>query len=163
VADFEAIELRVKTLERHNRSLRWTVIVTLFLSILGLMWGRLWPANGVVEARSFVVVDAAGRARGSFAFDASGVGLNLQDERGRWRTGLLVDNTGRPALFLFDTTTQPVVSLNLQRGGSPFLRMRSPEDEATFTTRLGTGNTQGLFLSRGTDSVSVTLPKSAGR
>jgi hypothetical protein len=157
------MEARMAELEKHNRSLRWTVMLTLVLSILGLMWGRLWPANGVIEARSFVVVDAAGKPRGSFAFDASGVGLNLQDDHGRWRTGLLVDDMGRPALFLFDTASQPVVTLNLQRGGSPFLRMRSPEDEATFTTRLGTGNVQGLFLSRGTDSVSVSLPSRASR
>jgi hypothetical protein len=157
------MEARMAELEKHNRSLRWTVMLTLVLSILGLMWGRLWPANGVIEARSFVVVDAAGKPRGSFAFDASGVGLNLQDDHGRWRTGLLVDDMGRPALFLFDTASQPVVTLNLQRGGSPFLRMRSPEDEATFTARLGTGNVQGLFLSRGTDSVGVSLPPRASR
>jgi len=158
----ESVEQRVLVLERHNRSLRWTVLLTLVLSILGLMWGRLWPANGVVEARAFVVVDAAGKPRGSFAFDASGVGLNLQDERGRWRTGLLVDNTGRPALFLFDTTTQPVVTLNLQRAGSPMLRLRSPENEATIQARLGATGGQGIFVVRGEDSVSVALPAPRG-
>jgi hypothetical protein len=163
VSETDPLEARVRVLENHNRSLRWTVILTLVLSVLGLMWGRLWPANGVVEARSFVVVDAAGKPRGSFALDASGVGLNLLDERGHWRTGLLVDNSGRPALFLFDTAAQPVVTLNLQRGGAPFLRMRSPEDEATFTARLGAGNSQGLFLLRGTDSASISLPARAGR
>ena len=163
MSDLESVEQRVRVLEKHNRSLRWTVILTLFLSILGLMWGRLWPRNGTIEARSFVVVDPAGKPRGSLAFDASGVGLNLQDERGHWRTGLLVDNSGRPALFLFDTAAQPVVTLNLQRGGSPFLRMRSPEDEATFTTRLGAGNSQGLFLSRGADTVQLKLPPASVR
>lgn len=153
----ESLEHRVLVLEQHNRSLRWTVLLTLVLSILALMWGRLWPANGVVEARSFVVVDAAGKPRGSLAFDASGVGLNLQDERGRWRTGLLVDNTGRPALFLFDTAAQPVVTLNLQRGGSPMLRLRSPETEATVQARLGASGPQGVFVVHGSDSASVAL------
>jgi hypothetical protein len=159
VSEMEPLEARVLVLERHNRSLRWTVLLTLVLSILGLMWGRLWPANGVVEARSFVVVDPAGRPRGSFGFDASGVGMNLQDERGHWRTGLLVDNTGRPALFLFDTAAQPVVTLNLQRGGSPSFRLRSPENEASVQTRLGANGAQGLFVTRGSDSVSVALPE----
>ena len=160
MSEGESLEARVRLLERHNRSLRWTVLVTLVLSILGLMWGRVWPRNGVVEARAFVVADAEGKPRGSFAFDASGVGLNLQDQRGHWRAGLLVDITGRPAFFLFDTTAaQPVFTLNLERGGSPFLRMRSPGDEATLTARLGAGGTQGLLLTRGKDSVSMAIPR----
>jgi hypothetical protein len=158
VSEPKSMEARMAELEKHNRSLRWTVMLTLVLSILGLMWGRLWPANGVIEARSFVVVDAAGKPRGSFAFDASGVGLNLQDDHGRWRTGLLVDDMGRPALFLFDTASQPVVTLNLQRGGSPSFRLRSPENEASVQARLGANSAQGLFVTRGSDSVSVALP-----
>jgi hypothetical protein len=159
MAESESLEQRMRVLERHNRSLRWTVLLTLVLSLLGLMWGRVWPRNGVIEARGFVVADPAGKPRGSFTFDASGVGLNLQDQRGRWRAGLLVDNTGRPALFLFDTVAQPVVTLNLQRGGAPTFRMRSPRDEATVQVRLGEGPAQGLFLSRGSDTVGVALPR----
>jgi hypothetical protein len=158
VSEQDPIEQRVLVLEKHNRSLRWMVILTFFLSILGLIWGRLWPANGVIEARSFVVVDAMGKPRGSLAFDASGVGLNLQDERGHWRTGLLVDNSGRPALFLFDTAAQPVVTLNLQRNGSPVFRLRSPENEATVQARLGANGPQGIFVVRGQDTASVALP-----
>ena len=158
MSENESLEHRVRVLESHNRSLRWTVLLTLVLSILGLMWGRVWPRNGVIEAQGFVVADAAGKPRGSFGFDASGVGLNLQDERGLWRAGFLVDITGRPAVFLFDTTSQPVFTLNLQRSGAPFLRMRSPEDEAALTARLGEGGTQGLILSRGEDSVFLSLP-----
>lgn len=158
MSESESLEQRVRVLERHNRSLRWTVLLTLVLSILSLMWGRIWPRNGVIEAQGFVVADPAGTPRGSFAFDAGGVGLNLQDERGHWRTGLLVDNTGRPALFLLDTASQPVVTLNLQQGGAPFLRMQAPGDEATLQVRLGVGATQGLTLSRGADTVGVSLP-----
>ena len=158
MSENEALEQRVRVLESHNRSLRWTVLLTLVLSILGLMWGRIWPRNGVVEAQSFVVEDEQGRPRASFGVDAAGVGVNLHDERGLWRAGLLVDVTGRPALFLFDTTSQPVFTLNLQRGGAPVLRMRSPEDEAAFTARLGAGGTQGLILTRGEDSVFLSLP-----
>ena len=159
MSENESLESRVRALESHNRSLRWTVLLTLVLSILGLMWGRIWPRNGVIAARSFVVEDAAGKPRGSFGFDASGVGLSLHDETGLWRAGLLVDITGRPALFLFDTTAQPVFTLNLQRSGAPFLRMRSPEDEAAFTARLGEGGTQGVVVSKGADTVSLALPR----
>jgi len=158
VSESEAIEARVRVLEKHNRSLRWVVIVTLLLSILSLMWGRIWPGNGTIEARSFVVVDAAGKPRGSFAFDQSGVGLNLQDDRGHWRMGLLVDNSGRPALFLFDTAAQPVVTLNLQRSGSPSFRLRSAENDATVQARLGADAPQGWFVVRGGDTASVALP-----
>jgi len=157
--DVEPLEQRVRTLERHNRSLRWTVILTLVLSILGLMWGRVWPRNGVIVAQGFVVEDPAGKPRGSFGFDASGVGLNLQDERGMWRAGFLVDPSGRPAVFLFDTTSQPVFTINLQRSGAPFLRMRSPVDEAALTARLAGDGPQGLILSRAGDTVAVALPK----
>jgi len=159
MAEAESLELRVRTLERHNRSLRWTVLLTLVLSILGLMWGRIWPRNGVIVARGFVVEDASGRSRGSFALDASGVGLNLQDEIGRWRAGMLVDPAGRPAVFLFDTTAQPVFTLNLQRSGAPFLRLRSPVDEAAIAARLGGEGKQGLVLSRAGDTLDVALPK----
>lgn len=155
----ESIEARIRTLEQHNRSLRWTVLLTLVLAILGLMWGRVWPRNGVIAAQGFVVEDATGNPRGTFGFDASGVGLNLQDERGLWRAGFLVDITGRPAVFLFDTTSQPVFTLNLQRSGAPFLRMRSPVDEAAITARLGEGGTQGLIVSGGKDTVAVALPR----
>lgn len=159
MSDMESIEARIRTLEQHNRSLRWTVLLTLVLAILGLMWGRVWPRNGVIAAQGFVVEDATGNPRGTFGFDASGVGLNLQDERGLWRAGFLVDITGRPAVFLFDTTSQPVFTLNLQRSGAPFLRMRSPVDEAAITARLGEGGTQGLIVSGGKDTVAVALPR----
>ena len=154
-----SLEKRVEVLERHNRSLRWTVIITLALSLLGLMWGRVWPKNGVVEARSFVVTDRDGMVRGSFAFDQNGVGLNLQDERGLWRAGLLVDQTGRPAMFLFDTVAQPVVTLNLQATGAPSLRMRAPGNENTLQVRLGTGGTPGVFLTSGVDTAALVLPQ----
>ena len=112
------------------------------------MWGRVWPRNGVVEASGFVVTDRDGKVRGSFAFDQNGVGLNLQDERGLWRAGFLVDNTGRPAMFLFDTVAQPVVTLNLQNSGAPSLRMRAPGNENTLQVRLGTGGAPGVFLTQ---------------
>ena len=153
------LEARVRVLEKHNRSLRWTVILTLALSLLGLMWGRVWPSNGVVEASAFVVTDGDGVARGSFAFDQNGVGLNLQDDRGLWRAGFLVDNTGRPAMFLFDTVAQPVVTLNLQSGGAPSLRMRSPGNENTLQVRLGTGGAPGVFLSSGADTAALVMPQ----
>jgi len=157
VSEFEELESRVRVLEKHNRSLRWTVMLTLVLSLLGLMWGRVWPSNGIVEARGFVVTDDAGTPRGSFAYDASGVGLNLQDARGRWRAGLLVDPTGRPAMFLFDTVAQPVVSLTLQRSGAPALRMRTPDDATTLQVRLGSGAPRGVFVESAGDTVALGL------
>lgn len=159
MTETESLEQRVRVLERHNRSLRWTVLLTLVLSLLGLMWGRVWPRNGVVEASGFVVTDREGRVRGSFAFDRNGVGLNLHDERGLWRAGFLVDNTGRPAMFLFDTVAQPVVTLNLQSGGAPSLRMRAPGNETTFQVRLGAGGAPGAFLSSGADTAALVLPQ----
>jgi hypothetical protein len=157
VSEFEVIEARVRKLEKHNRSLRWTVLLTLVLSILSLMWGRVWPRNGVIEAKGFVVTDAAGATRGSFAYDGGGVGLNLQDDRGLWRAGFLVDNTGRPAMFLFDTLAQPVVTLNLQRGGAPSLRMRTPDDATTLQVRLGSGAPRGIFVASGADTTALSL------
>lgn len=157
MSEFEAIESRVRVLERHNRSLRWTVLLTLLLSILSLMWGRVWPRNGVIEAKGFVVTDEAGAPRGSFAYDASGVGLNLQDHRGLWRAGFLVDPTGRPAMFLFDTVAQPVVTLNLQRSGAPSLRMRTPDDATILQVRLGDGASRGVFVASGADTAALTL------
>jgi hypothetical protein len=157
VADIESLETRVKVLESHNRSLRWTVILTLALSLLSLMWGRVWPRNGVIEAEGFVVTDEAGAQRGSLAYDASGVGLNLQDARGRWRAGFLLDPTGRPSLFLLDTVAQPVVSLNLQRSGAPSLRMRTPDDATSLQVRLGDGASRGVFVASGADTVALTL------
>lgn len=155
----ESLEARVKVLENHNRSLRWTVLLTLVLAILSLMWGRVWPENGIVEARGFVVTDSAGKVRGTFGLDQSGVGLNLQDVQGHWRTGLLVDNTGRPALFLFDTMPQPVVTLTLQRGGAPSFRLRTPDDAAALQVRLGGDAGRGLFLTGGADTVAMRLPR----
>lgn len=157
MTDIDALETRVRKLEQHNRHLRWTALLTLVLAVLALMWGRLWPANGVVEARSFVVTDPAGTPRGSFGYDQGGVGLNLQDGRGMWRAGLLVDPTGRPAMFLFDTVAQPVVSLILQSSGAPMLRLRSPDDSAAIQLRVGTGAERGVFLTGGADTASLTL------
>ncbi|MEZ4411814.1 MAG: hypothetical protein R2910_02345 [Gemmatimonadales bacterium] len=157
MSDVEEIESRVRVLEKHNRSLRWTVLLTLILSILSLMWGRVWPRNGVIEAKGFVVTDDAGATRGTFAYDAAGVGLNLQDDRGLWRAGFLVDPTGRPAMFLLDTVAQPVVTLNLQRSGAPSLRMRTPDDATTLQVRLGTGQARGIFVASGADTAALSL------
>ncbi len=159
MSEFEALEARVRVLERHNRGLRWTVLLTLVLSILSLLWGRVWPANGIIKANGFVVTDEAGAPRGSFAYDETGVGLSLHDDRGLWRAGFLVDHTGRPALFLFDTVAQPVVTLNLQRGGAPSLRMRAPGGETTMHLNLGSGVPRGLFLASGADTVALRLPE----
>jgi len=159
VSEVESIEARVRVLEKHNRSLRWTVLLTLVLAILSLMWGRVWPENGIIEARGFTVTDAAGKVRGTFGIDESGVGMNLQDVQGHWRTGLLVDNTGRPALFLFDTLPQPVVTLTLQRGGAPSFRLRTPDDAGTLQVRLGSSDTRGVFLTSGADTVAMRLPR----
>ncbi len=157
MSELEVIEQRVRVLEKHNRSLRWTVILTLALSLLSLMWGRVWPRNGVIEARGFVVTDESGKARGSLAYDQSGIGLNLQDEAGRWRAGFLLDMMGRPSVFLFDTVAQPVVTLNLQSSGAPSLRMRTPDDATTLQVRLGGTDARGVFLASGVDSVALTL------
>lgn len=157
MSELEVIEQRVRVLEKHNRSLRWTVLLTLVLSILSLMWGRVWPSNGIVEARGFVVTDEAGMPRGSFAYDASGVGLSLQDSRGLWRAGFLVDPTGRPAMFLFDTVAQPVVSLTLQRSGAPSLRMRTLDNATTLQVRLGSGASRGVFVESASDTVALKL------
>jgi hypothetical protein len=158
VSDIESIESRVQELETHNRSLRWTVLLTLVLALLSLMWGRVWPRNGVIEARSFVVIDDAGLVRGSFGFDQAGVGLNLQDDRGFWRAAFLVDPSGRPSMFLFDTIPQPVVTLTLQQTGAPSLRMRTPGNEATMQINLGSSVPKGIFLSSGPDTVGMRLP-----
>jgi hypothetical protein len=148
-----SVEERVRVLEKHNRSLRWTVLLTLVLSLLGLMWGRVWPRNGVVEAREFVVTDSAGRARGSFGVGHDGAGVHLYDAEDRWRIGLLVDPTGRPALFLFDTASQPVATFNLQETGAPFLRLRDPERGSMLYLRVGGGRPEGVFLRTAADSV----------
>jgi hypothetical protein len=155
-----SIEARVRELEKHNRSLRWTVILTLFLALLGLMWGRVWPRNGVVEAREFVVTDPAGKARGSFGVGSDGAGVHLYDAQDRWRVGLLVDPNGRPALFLFDTTSQPVATLNLQNGGAPFLRLRDPELGTMLYLRVGGARPEGMFLRTAADTAEkpITTP-----
>ena len=151
--DPASLEVRIQVLERHNRSLRWTVILTLVLSLLGLMWGRVWPRNGVVEAREFVVTDAEGRPRGSFGVGNDGAGVHLYDAQDRWKVGLLVDPSGRPALLLFDTTAQPVATLNLQEGGAPFLRLRDPARGTNLYLRVGGGRPEGMFLRTAADSV----------
>jgi hypothetical protein len=150
--DRPSIEARIQVLEKHNRSLRWTVILTLFLSLLGLMWGRVWPRNGIVEAREFVVTDAAGRARGSFGVGNDGAGVHLYDQQDRWKAGLLVDPGGRPALFMLDTTAQPVATLNLQEGCAPFLRLRDPALGTSLYLRVGGGRPAGVFLRAAADS-----------
>lgn len=150
--DTTSMEARIRVLEKHNRSLRWTVILTLALSLLGLMWGRLWPRNGVVEAREFVVTDAGGRVRGSFGVGSDGAGVHLYDAQDRWKVGLLVDPSGRPALLMFDTTPQPVAVLNLQEGGAPFLRLRDPALGTSLYLRVGGGRPEGVFLRNAADS-----------
>ena len=158
--DTTSMEARIRVLEKHNRSLRWTVILTLALSLLGLMWGRVWPRNGVVEAREFVVTDASGRARGSFGIGNDGAGVHLYDAQDRWKVGLLVDPRGRPALLMFDTTAQPVATLNLQEGGAPFLRLRDPALGTSLYLRVGGGRPEGVFLRTAADSVERPAPSS---
>ena len=150
--DTTSMEARIRVLEKHNRSLRWTVILTLALSLLGLMWGRVWPRNGVVEAQEFVVTDADGRARGSFGVGNDGAGVQLYDAQDRWKVGLLVDPRGRPAFLMFDTTAQPVATLNLQEGGAPFLRLRDPALGTSLYLRVGGGRPEGVFLRTAADS-----------
>jgi hypothetical protein len=158
MSETASVEERVRVLEKHNRSLRWTVILTLVLSLLGLMWGRVWPRNGVVEAREFLVTDSAGKARGSFGVGNDGAGMHLYDAQDRWRVGLLVDPNGRPALFLFDTTSQPVATLNLQEGGAPFLRLRDPGAGSMLYLRVGGPRPEGIFIRTAADTSEKPIP-----
>ena len=85
--------VRIERLEQHNRRLRlagtlWLIAVTA-LALMGQAGARSAPP--VIEAREFVVRDAAGKARARLGMlSDGGWGLALVNAEGKFRTGLIV-------------------------------------------------------------------------
>lgn len=121
---------RIERLEQHNRRLRltgtlWLIAVTA-VALMGQAGARSAPH--VIEAREFVVRDAAGKTRARLGMlSDGGWGLTLVNAEGKFRTGLIVgpgtdaNRGGASGVVALDQAGRLRLGLVANAGGPPGL------------------------------------------
>lgn len=101
----ESLADRLARLERQNRRLAAAAVLLVAVLAAAVCMGQVRAPN-VVEAESFVVRDAAGKARAALFLGEEGPALALSDQNGKLRAALRVDNNGLASLAIFDDKGQ---------------------------------------------------------
>jgi len=151
---------RLAHLEHENQRLRrfgWVVLVAAVV-VLGVtaavvaLFGtrRLPPPGSVVQARSFVLQDAKGMVRGTWAVTEEGVvQLALADKSGQPRVRMSVLDDGSPGLALVDGKGRPRAALGLLADGSINLVFADEEGHGRAVVGLSPGGASSLVLADG--------------
>jgi hypothetical protein len=132
--EFEALRARVESLERRMRiAVAGWVLSVVALVVLGVAAQQAVSQPGVLRARSFEVVDAAGRRRiGLGVLPDGSPKLGLHDAAGRTRAGLAVLPGGSPVLALDDAAGRTRIMLTLTPDGSPWLTLNDAAGRVVF-------------------------------
>ena len=89
--DFEALETRIRRLERANRRLKWLGLVVAALAATGMAWGQ--SGKGIdVQAQKLELRDDAGRVRAELSILEKGPALRFFDAAGDVKS-LLTDDS----------------------------------------------------------------------
>ena len=151
---------RLAHLEHENQRLRrfaWVVLVAPVV-VLGItasvvvLFGtrRLPPPGSVVQARSFVLQDAKGKARGTWGVSDEGVvQLSLADETGHQRVRMSVLADGSPGLAFVDGEGRPRAALGLLADGTINLVFADEEGHGRAVVGLSAGGASSLVLADG--------------
>lgn len=98
----EDVAGRLAALEKHNRFLAGSLLALSALTGLAAFRSPREPDGQALRARSFELVDAAGRVRAELAIDADGsAGLFVRDEEAHVRAAVIHDDA-QSALYLWD-------------------------------------------------------------
>jgi hypothetical protein len=126
-SEFNGIASRLERLERENRLLKQTWIVSLLLLVCLVVMGQSQPR--VIEAESFILKDAAGIKRAELAMSRENATLFFFDAKGR-NSSLL---------------------------GDGFIMLRDPEGNKPGFVMLATGNSQSEVTVQDADGFTATL------
>lgn len=130
---------RLDELENENRRLRrlgtatlvGAAVVLVAVGAMTLVSSRAISSGAVVRARSFVLEDAKGQARGTWSVtDGGGVQLAVMDPQGKPRARLSVLGDGSPGLALVDASGQPRAALGLLADGTISLVFADPQGQS---------------------------------
>jgi hypothetical protein len=134
-------------LNASNRELRfWRrlfAVVVLAAVSVGVM-GQVTTKGRSVEAQRFVLLDAAGKARGGFIMDADRPKLVLFDKSGKARAGLSLATDGSPSLTLHDGEERPRAGFSL-------------ESDRVYLSLYGSGGKGSAGLAVGSDGAVILL------
>jgi hypothetical protein len=134
-------------LNASNRELRlWRrlfALAVLAAVSVGVM-GQMTMKNRSVEAQRFVLLDAAGKARGGFIMDADRPKLVLFDKSGKARAGLALATDGSPSLALHDGEERPRAGFSL-------------ESDRVYLSLYGSGGKGSAGLAVGSDGAVILL------
>ena len=140
-------EARITALERRVTRLQG-VLVTLLVLVIAMLAYQFAPRPAVVEAREFVLRDAAGKSRAALTLlegrfpalrlnnpeerarailivrdDESAV-FRLSDREGQHRVQIWTQPDGTPVLGLADAEGHPLVRMGLEGGAGGTLSLR---------------------------------------
>lgn len=130
------MKTRLDRLEARNRLLTMAVLVLLCACGLTAVMSAAdpWDVQGVVRAKSFVVVDNLGESRAEMGISYNGTaGLFLYDNIGRGRATLTTRFDGTPAMMVYDSFGAPRVMLSTAYDGTPRFSIYDPTGKRLFT------------------------------
>jgi hypothetical protein len=150
--NFEALAVRVETLENQNRWLRRAGLAMLVLGAAITVMGQARPTR-TVAAESFEVRDAEGHTRATLGMEVGSPMLVLYDQSGRRRVILFVDGRGQPVLEFKDAADNSTVSLIAYADHGPGLWL-SPGASKSLSLReaMKQKGGIGLYLEKATYS-----------
>lgn len=129
-----SIDERIERLERDNRMLRRLAVIPLLAATAALLMGQA-PAQKVIEAQRFALIDPSGKVVGGLSagdrgpsltfFDTTGLRLSLSpdslilyDRGGEVRYLLRVRDDGNLATTMFDAKGEGRINLRVAPEGS---------------------------------------------
>ena len=119
----ETLARRLDRVERENRWLKQAGVVALVvIAAVGLIGQATGKVAKVVEAERFVLLDASGETRAVLIQTKGGSSLNLYDEKGKLRIGLVSGAADETGLSLYDAAGEGRAMLALKPETSPALR-----------------------------------------
>jgi len=114
----DELSARLERVEGQNQRLRAGGVALAVLLAAGVAMGQAAPAQKVVRAERWEVVDGEGTVRAKCYVTSEGaLSLELSDKSGKRRGMFGVNNDGFPFMVFQDPEGQPVAALHTGAGG----------------------------------------------
>jgi hypothetical protein len=130
------MKTRLDRLEARNRLLTLAVLVLLCACglIAVMSAANPWDVQGVVRAKSFVVVDDIGNNRAELGIATNGTcGLFVRDNREDTRMEIVTEFDGTPVMMAYDSFGAPRVMLSTAYDGTPRFSLYNSAGKRLFT------------------------------
>jgi hypothetical protein len=154
--NLDVLARRIDRLDRDNKRLKTAMKVFIAAAVIVALTGEGGPTHApkVLEAESFVLVDAKGAARAVLTSASDdNVGLRLVDAAGKVRIALEVEPDGEPYIFLSDGAEKRRIAITVNKDGSPGMSLLNGNERAVLGMSAPEKRGGGILLGDGTGKV----------